>query len=536
MLRDVNKKAFPILKGVMELVSSSESTHGRHTLHLSVRKDIKPGISKVIYNGWECEELKDVPVQRQGDPSKVLKCFQEAMQRPEFAGKDKSVIDPLTMVASFVGSMKDTKPGDPDNLLFQNYGPLLAALNIPGLLAKRPHIDDEDTPCSSKMSRSNSGSNVSTSDRDTESQNCNANSCFAGSNVDQFAEQRRRREGTVVLWYRSKASKDFIPAFALTRCPDCIIQWCATPRKWPSPQFVDRIRNCRYYVVAKPAVKDPIIEKDFCLGCNEAELLLAEAMLPVQRKCMLVIKAYQKSVLDKYSDTLTTFHWKTALYRVSQNTDVLQYDVSHPNHMADTPDNVMILVSEVVQYMLSCICECKLEHVFCDSNLFAGFDANFTSKIVESLVYLQENLQKCLTKFFQRLEDEGMKSETIPLSTVYDITQSLQDQENKSEVESIATLLSGIAEMHEDNDSTKMNDALIDVLVNALPYLVEEMTRGDPEAENRRRTSNYVSKEPTMDDLLNSALPLLTANSSRRDKKQAREKLTQCALGLLFKR
>jgi hypothetical protein len=49
------------------------------------------------------------------------------------------------------------------------------------------------------------------------------------------------------------------------------------------------------------------------LGYNIAEIKIAKAMSSVQRKVVLMLKAFQKSILSEYSDDLTTFHWKTVV-------------------------------------------------------------------------------------------------------------------------------------------------------------------------------------------------------------------------------
>jgi hypothetical protein len=76
------------------------------------------------------------------------------------------------------------------------------------------------------------------------------------------------------------------------------------------------------FVVAKPAVDKPEIEKDFCLAYNIPEIKLARAMTSVQKSVMLIIKAFQKTILlEEYSEELTTFHWKTAIYWESECVD-----------------------------------------------------------------------------------------------------------------------------------------------------------------------------------------------------------------------
>ncbi|KAK3102907.1 hypothetical protein FSP39_014854 [Pinctada imbricata] len=413
VLRDVNKKAFPLLKGILEIVSSFESTHGRHTLHLSLKQDIKPGISKVIYNGWECEELQDIPLQRKGDPKKIMKLIQNAMsQSPEL----RQSLGPIVAFCGIMGSLKQRGGENSEASIYQNLGPLMEAF---------------------------------------------------GGNLYS----------------------------------------------------------------AKPAIKDENARKDFCLGCNEAEMLLADAMLPIQRKSMLLIKAFVKSVLKKFADLITTFHWKTALYRVSESKDALQTSLD------DSPDNIIKFTKEVIEYMTQSVCERKLQHFFCDSNLFAGLSDDTVAWFTYKLIYLHDNIESSLERFLIESEKKEMKVEEVDESKIQMATKTLLDDSNEDEVEGIISVMSGIAEMTDDDDDMKLTEAIIDVFLHASSYLIEEMDRGKhSSSSNRENPGASSSAESRRNAEMGDAVVSLLSASSGREKKKAQDKLVQNLLAGIFKK
>ncbi|VDI69997.1 Hypothetical predicted protein [Mytilus galloprovincialis] len=134
------------------------------------------------------------------------------------------------------------------------------------------------------------------------------------NNIDYDANGEEFDKDDVILKYKSKSSKDFIPAFPLAGKPRFLDEWKQRKRVWPSEHVVNDIYNSEFFVVAKPALTKRERNKDFCLAYNNGEIKLARAMTSVQKKVVLILKAIKKSLLQDYSEILTTFHWKTAVY------------------------------------------------------------------------------------------------------------------------------------------------------------------------------------------------------------------------------
>ncbi|CAC5390445.1 unnamed protein product [Mytilus coruscus] len=75
---------------------------------------------------------------------------------------------------------------------------------------------------------------------------------------------------------------------------------------------------------------------------------LAKAMTQLQRNVILIIKALQKSSLQEYCEILTTFHWKTVVYWVSEKTE---------SHILEnqTEETILIFLQNILAYMVDCL-------------------------------------------------------------------------------------------------------------------------------------------------------------------------------------
>ncbi|VDI30507.1 Hypothetical predicted protein [Mytilus galloprovincialis] len=96
----------------------------------------------------------------------------------------------------------------------------------------------------------------------------------------------------VIIQYKYKTSKDFIPVVSLNGKPKFLDEWLNRKRKWPPTDFVTDIYDSEFFVVAKPSLVEPSKKDiDFCLACNIGEIKLAEAMTQLQKNVILIIKA-----------------------------------------------------------------------------------------------------------------------------------------------------------------------------------------------------------------------------------------------------
>jgi hypothetical protein len=273
----------------------------------------------------------------------------------------------------------------------------------------------------------------------------------------------------VKIQYTYKCSKDFIPAFPLSGKPKYLDAWRMRKRKseWPPRSTIDEIYKSEFFVVAKPAVDKPEIEKDFCLAYNIPEIKLARAMTSVQKSVMLIIKAFQKTILEEYSEELTTFHWKTAIYWESECVD-------HSLLETRTEGNMLNFLHNVLIRMTNSLFEGNLEHYFVPSNLFAGKKEDAMFEIASRVVDIQDDPVGVLRKFFIRQTANELKFEFIPRDKVIELLTNYYDEGDDLLVKTLISLLRGFS----SEDREVVRKALTHVLTEALPFFIEEEARG----------------------------------------------------------
>jgi hypothetical protein len=273
----------------------------------------------------------------------------------------------------------------------------------------------------------------------------------------------------VKIQYTYKCSKDFIPAFPLSGKPKYLDAWRMRQRKseWPPRSTIDEIYKSEFFVVAKPAVDKPEIEKDFCLAYNIPEIKLARAMTSVQKSVMLIIKAFQKTILEEYSEELTTFHWKTAIYWESECVD-------HSLFETRTKENILNFLHNVLKRMMSSLCGGNLEHYFVPSNLFAGKKEDAMSEIAKRVAKIQDDPEGVLRMFFIRQTANELKFEFIPRDKVIELLTNYYDEGDYLLVKTLISLFRGFF----SEDREVVRKALTHVLTEALPFFIEEEARG----------------------------------------------------------
>lgn len=126
---------------------------------------------------------------------------------------------------------------------------------------------------------------------------------------------------------------------------------------------------------------------EFCLTFTTAETELSKSMNTVQKQVLLMIKALTQSTLRKYSKTVTSFHWKTALYWTSESIE--QSVIENDNE-----ENAFKLLHQVLDYMTKCLTTQNLKHYFVESNLFDSLDPVETSSIILRILEIKKNPEK----------------------------------------------------------------------------------------------------------------------------------------------
>ncbi|CAG2186724.1 unnamed protein product [Mytilus edulis] len=328
LLGEIRPEAFKHSRNIHTIVTQMDSTRGQNTLHVSLDHKIKPGLSLVHYADPKCPDLSMV----QNKQKKDIRLIKQNLWE------------------------KSTKTSFSKNTIFhQTYDLFIEALT---------NGEDQTSPRHPKKQKFDASGDDTTS--------CDLPSTSAQSGGLNKRDIEKKFEGMMTM------------IKSLFRKPKYLDEWQNRQRNWPPTDVVRDIYNSEFFVVAKPALVEPSKDMDFCLACNIGEIKLAKAMTQLQRNVILIIKSLQKSTLRDYTEILTTFHWKTVVYRVSEKTEtqILEHR---------TKDNILKFLQSVLEYMVDCLCKNDLQHYFVPSNLFAGKDEKETHDIILKISEIQEN-------------------------------------------------------------------------------------------------------------------------------------------------
>ncbi|VDI69995.1 Hypothetical predicted protein [Mytilus galloprovincialis] len=302
-----------------------DSTRGRSTLHVSLDHNIKPGLSLVDYADPKCPELSMAKHKQKKGIGLIKQNIKQKLQGNSNENEKKRYV--------------------------------------------MQHLQTPRTYCIKHLPQTQRNLTLDFSGDCSTSSDVPSTTGLSGrfNNESHIIEKFRGNDGDdqVTIQYKYKTSKDFIPVFPLKGKPKYLDEWLNRKRKWPPTDIVTDEYNSEFFVVAKPAPVEPSKVIDFCLAYNIREVKLAKAMTQLQKNVILIIKALQKSSLRDYCEIVTTFHWKTVVYWVSENTETQILENR-------TEDNIHEFLQNILKYMVDCLCYNYLRHYFVPCNLFVG--------------------------------------------------------------------------------------------------------------------------------------------------------------------
>jgi len=466
LLSDFRPEAFKHIKNMYDIISGSSLIRSRNSRHVAFDHRIKPGTSLVHYVDLKCPEIPyEVPHK---DSNQIRKNFEEHLQN------DSRLRDMTFSTVNVVGDLVreynklDVLPNNPGSAFQQAYGPIMEAVDEHEHESTEMREDERKQPNQEEVKLLETDAECTPQNVQEEMANIPAEDTHIPMDIDSNGCKEAESD-KVEIQYMYKCSKDFIPAFPLSARPKYLDAWRMRKRisEWPSRSTIDEIYKSEFFVVAKPAVDKPEIEKDFCLAYNIPEIKLARAMTSVQKSVMLIIKAFQKTILEEYSEELTTFHWKTAIYWESECVD-------HSLLETRTEENIYNFLQKVLVRMTRSLCEGNLEHYFVPSNLFAGKKEDAMFEIASKVAEIQDDPVGVLRMFFIRQTVKELKFEFIPRDKINELLTNYNDEGDNLLVKTLISLLRGFSS--EDREDVK--EAFTDVLTEALPFFIEEKARG----------------------------------------------------------
>ena len=377
ILKVVDPKLFTILRGIYKCVNSTtDSVPGRETRVTTIGEESSVGLARTEFRGLEVIDKDKIPKLKKYFPRR-LPPRKHRMKRQKTNEHMESTTKLLELMASFSGP-------DPENY----EGQFAHFTDIAKLLMQRQKEESLDRRGDEPLL------GLGGSDDETEVDGPGVNPDYQPSLEDLPTDVRAS--------YEEKTMKDFVPAIRIVGKLPCMDTWFRENGKWLPGQTKRAIYDTTLYVVAKNAPLNPD-QRDFCLAFNHAEIMLAEALSPTQRKCLLILKAIYKGVfarIMKYIDTphkLKSFHLKTALYWVLEETTGSEIWKE---------ENLLGAVRRVLFYLGDALHKQRLLHYFTRSNLFAGLEEQLCSNLNGGIDNIIADPNKGLEQFFA-LEEEG---------------------------------------------------------------------------------------------------------------------------------
>ncbi|XP_033750412.1 uncharacterized protein LOC117334725 [Pecten maximus] len=517
MVKKLNPVFFGRLKGIFDLFYRPQAFKEGGVSRVTMDTDIKPGANTTDFIDWQSDILIPKTNPRSVPDSGLRKKYTERVKRSEvFQDSSNGVVHIMETIAKSLQYHKTLV--NSDSFFHRTFGPLLDALagnqNF-GSVGKKREDDKLLTNVSNADDADVRGNSPEDQDKRYEKTTEVKYVIRGNSNC---LPVRQLPAKPVRATYTARSMKDFIPALRLSGPPKYINDWIRRTRYWPKRQTVDAITKSQFLVVAKPAIKDEHPELDFCLSCNLAEIMLAKEMPPGHMKCLLMIKAFQRSILEEYSQVLTTFHWKTALYWMLESTD--------PSTYSEKSDDILDVLRNLLDYMRDRLHEGRLLHYFFPSNLFAGLERDVCVEIVKKLeeVYMKPvwNLQVFLVK----VNEKGVKVIDVPLDKMMEMKKKIEDEKKRSYVDATLDVFEGIGRSHSENNERSAARQNFPNLVLQIAKSIILDERASIEKENKTSTAEQgtATEENVLSGL---ADVLLNKETGTENRTRAVEKLVQ---------
>ncbi|OWF53723.1 uncharacterized protein LOC110446016 [Mizuhopecten yessoensis] len=395
------------LKGIFDICCSPQSFKVDGVPRVTMDTDIKPGTNVTDYTHWHSDLLNPRTSPRFAcDKTLTEKVLKRLNQSEVFQDKGNGIAHFLQIFARLVNTCKTQEFSE--SYFYRLFGPLFAGFVVDQIgSSENNRKENESIPSTAD---SISDIRINKHEDHTREETTKLHIATLGSTRTLSTAQYETlpfiqipaSSKSVRVTYAQKSMKDFIPALRLSGPPIYIDQWTLRNRYWPNKNAVGAISRGQFFVVAKPAVKDEQPEIDFCLSCNIAEIILAKEMPPGHKKCLLMVKAFQRSILEEFSKVLTTFHWKTALYLMLESTDPVTY--------SESSEDVLNELRSLLTYMRDRLHEGYLQHYFFPSNLFAGLETCVRAEMVRKIEEIYLNPVWYLNAF---LVQEAQEKEVI---------------------------------------------------------------------------------------------------------------------------
>ena len=466
MVREIKAPAFYQARGIYEFVSHPSI---KKADKIQIDVNINPGKSLETFHGFECREF-DIPNDWKA-PDQALfaqRFHQKLLEDPVFRENLDTLVQ-FNRTVNLISGLQNiiNSRSERQNSPLKEYEFVVEGLTK--AMNGGFNFGNAERNSSANSSESTSGHRLG-------SATCDRNSPETKRQRVQADDELE--EEIVYASYAYKATKDFIGAFPIQGDLPDMEKWAKrSDRKWPDCNMVQEVSKCEIFLVCKPEASDnPNPEIDFCLAFTLAELKLAEHMTRGQKECILMIKALTSGVLSSYSSILTSFHWKTVVFWLSEIHGADAFNEKFPIPVLDM----------VLEYMETCLKKKYLEHYFVKSNLISG--RKFTDNVMETLLrkiqsIRQKPIQALKSFYVQEEHLKGKRKQIVfPRRKIEELKRTLLDPSPEvfvdTKIEALKYLLKDHRPLHLTQGQPpfceKLKDALKKFTEAALPMWAEE--------------------------------------------------------------
>ena len=150
--------------------------------------------------------------------------------------------------------------------------------------------------------------------------------CLVQNSEGLMLTEMHRKEGPAIHMdgVKNRTSLDTVVALACTDWPECAQEWLSRKRihGWPSKELIKKCNSLGFIVVSACHPASDEKQFEWRISFSHQERLLVTQFNSVQLKCYILLKIIKKELIkqDIKEDTLTSYHLKTCLLYILENT------------------------------------------------------------------------------------------------------------------------------------------------------------------------------------------------------------------------
>ena len=203
----------------------------------------------------------------------------------------------------------------------------------------------------------------------------------------------------------SSVSSDIVLCIFCEGWPSCAQEWYTRERFWPDVNLVENITQGGFHIVPKSSP-----DGNFRLSFSRAEIMLIEALTPLQHRVMRSFKAVVKYHQDSWSPSvksmLSSYHLKTIGFWYFEKTSLESWSVETVVH------HLVTLLEELAEAL-------RKQHLpmyfMPKVNLLQDVDHELSFHVMEKILKLSHNF----SALFEALEKHSTLCETLISTSLF---------------------------------------------------------------------------------------------------------------------